>query len=300
MERKEPLITIITPTYNRAECLKKCWDSLCQQDFTDFQWLIIDDGSTDNTGAVVSGFIEKSSFQIDYHKKENGGKHIALNYSHPYVRGKYMAILDSDDTLTPDALAKLTNVWYKYENHPEVGQVIFLKGYSKNEPICYAAHPDTIVDSLKEPRISVTGRDCFDSYKTELFIRHPFPEFKGEKFIGEGSAFFFIELESKAVYINDVIYLCEYRDDGLTKAGRSMRINNPLGGMYNSKVYMNSRLPISTRVKKGVLYSCYSYLAGKSLSYAISNNEYKFLTAVTYIPGMFLAKYWKNKYSGGK
>ena len=300
MDKKEPQITIITPTYNGAECLKKCCNSLCQQVFTDFQWLIIDDGSTDNTGTVVSEFIEKSSFQIDYHKKENGGKHTALNYSHPYVRGKYMAILDSDDTLTPDALAKLINAWEKYENHPEVGQIIFLRGKSKNEPICYVAHPDTIVDSFKEPRIPVTGRDCFDSYKTELFINHPFPVFEGEKFIGEGAAFFFIELESKAVYINDVIYLCEYRDDGLTKAGRSMRINNPLGGMYNSKVYMNSQLPISTRVKKGVLYGCYSYLAGKSFSDAISNNEYKFLTAVTYIPGMFLAKYWKNKYSGGK
>ena len=93
MTNKRTLITIITPTYNREECLKKCWDSLCQQSFTRFQWLIIDDGSNDKTEEVVKGFIENSKFQIEYHKKKNGGKHTALNYSHPYIKGKYVAIL---------------------------------------------------------------------------------------------------------------------------------------------------------------------------------------------------------------
>ncbi len=209
-------------------------------------------------------------------------------------------MLDSDDILTPNALEKLKDAWMKYENNQEVGQVIFLKGFREDRPICYVAHPDTVVDSIKEPRIAVSGRDCFDSYRTELFIKHSFPEFKGEKFIGEGSAFFFIELESKAVYVNEVIYLCDYRDDGLTKAGRSMRIDNPLGGMYNSKVYMNSRLPLSTRLKKGVLYACYSKIAGKSFSEIISDNEYKLLTAITYLPGVLLSDYWKKKSGGNR
>ena len=78
-----------------------------------------------------------------------------------------------------------------------------------------------------------------------------------------------------------------------------MRINNPLGGMYNSKIYMNSRLPLLTRLKKGVLYACYSKIAGKSFGETMSDNKYKLLTAITYIPGVLLAKYWEKKYSGG-
>lgn len=299
MDKEKPLITIITPTYNREECLKKCWDSLCQQSFTGFQWLIIDDGSNDKTEEVVKGFIDNSEFQLEYHKKKNGGKHTALNYSHPYIKGKYVAILDSDDTLTPDAIEKLVGTWNKYESNPEVGQIIYLKGYNENDPICYVNHPETVVDSLKEPRIAVTGRDCFDSYRTDLFIKYPFPEFENEKFIGEGSAFFYIELESKAVYTNDVIYICDYREDGLTKAGRSMRLKNPNGGMYNSKVYMNPVLPITTRIKKGILYGCYSKIAGKSFRSTIKENDYKVLTVLTYIPGAILAYIWEKKYSGG-
>ena len=294
------LLTIITPTYNRADCLKRCWESLCKQSFSCFRWLIIDDGSNDDTEEIVNGFISNSPFLVEYHKKENGGKHTALNYSHQFIRGQYVTILDSDDTLTPNAVERLTDTWKKYENNKDVGQVIFLKGYSENEPICYVSNPDKVVDSIKEPRISVTGRDCFDSYRTALFTKYRFPEFEGEKFIGEGSAFFFIELESKAVYINEVIYLCDYREDGLTKAGRSMRINNPLGGMYNSKVYMNKRLSFTTRLKKGILFSCYSTIAGKSFIETVKENEYKIITVMTYIPGVLLASYWKKKYAGGK
>ena len=92
-------------------------------------------------------------------------------------------------------------------------------------------------------------------------MKHPFPEFPGERFLGEGSSFFFIELESKGVYINRVIYLCDYREDGLTKAGRKMRLQNPRGGRFNSMTYMHKRLPLKTRVKKAILYVCYSWFA---------------------------------------
>lgn len=298
MKKTEPLITIITPAYNRSDCMKKCWKSLCQQSFAAFQWLIIDDGSKENIEELVNGFKEHSDFQIEYHKKKNGGKHTALNYSHPYIKGKYVAIVDNDDTLTSDALEKLAAAWHKYGDNPEVGQIIFLKGHSKNEPICYVKHPGIIVDTLKERRIPITGRDCFDSYRTELFTKYKFPEFAGEKFIGEGSAFFFIELESRGVYFNEVLYIGDYRTDGLTNAGRSLRIKNPLGGMYNSRLYMNPALPIETRIKKGILYGCYSKIAGIPFTEALKQNGYKALTVLTYIPGVILASVWKKKYGG--
>lgn len=291
------LLTIITTTYNRCELLKECYFSLKNQTNKNFQWLIVDDGSTDETKDVINEIKNKENeILIDYVYKKNGGKHTALNASHPYIKGKFMAILDSDDQLVDTAVETMLDKWHKYQNNKEVGQVIFLKGYNENEPICYVKNEDVVVDTLIEPRIGETGRDCFDSYRTSLFKKYPFPEYEGEKFIGEGSAFFFIQLESKGVYVNKVIYTCSYREDGLTKAGKKMRIQNPLGGMYNSMVHMHKRLPLKTRIKKGMLYNCYSKFARIGFIKSVSKNEHKLLTLVTYIPGVALYFYWKRKY----
>lgn len=292
-----PELTIITPTYNRAHCLADCWESLKNQTCTDFQWLVSDDGSTDDTEQLISEIRkENPTFRIDYIRKENGGKHTALNAAHPHIKGKYVLVLDSDDRLTTTAVGQVLAAWSRYESNRTVGQVIFLKGYTEEKPICYVKNEDTVVDTLEEPRIAVTGRDCADSFRTELFVKHPFPEFPGERFLGEGSAFFFIELESKGVYINQVIYLCDYREDGLTKAGKKMRLRNPLGGRYNSMVYMHPRLPLKTRVKKAMLYICYSHFAGISLGKIMAENPYKLLTALALLPGTALYFYWKKRY----
>ena len=292
-------LTIITPTYNRASTLAACWKSLSLQTCRDFQWLIIDDGSTDGTQAAVEGFRAAApEMCIDYVYKENGGKHTALNASHPYIKGDYVVILDSDDTLIPTAVEEILAAWEQYSQAAEVGRVIFLKGYTKDSPICYVKNEKIPVDTLAEPRIGVSGRDCCDTYRRGLFTKYSFPVFEGERFIGEGAAFFPMELESKGVYINRVLYLCEYRADGLTKAGRRMRLLNPRGGMYNSHVYMHPRLPLRTRVKKGILYACYSRFAHVPFREALAQNNYKLLTLVTYLPGLLLAAYWKKRYFG--
>ena len=291
------MLTVITPTYNRAACLETCWESLRGQTCRDFQWLVVDDGSTDDTPAVMEAVRQQNpGYCIDYIRKENGGKHTALNAAHPHIKGEYVVVLDSDDRFVSSAVEQILAGWHDYGNNPEVGQLIFLKGYSEEKPICYVKNEKTVVDTLAEPRIGITGRDCCDSFRTELFIKHPFPEFPGERFLGEGSSLFFIELESKGVYINRVIYLCDYREDGLTKAGRKMRLQNPLGGRFNSMTYMHSRLPVKTRIKKAILYVCYSRFAGFSTGAMVRENPYKWLTVLALLPGTLLYIYWKKRY----
>ncbi len=295
-----PTLTVITPTYNRRDYLKQCWESLMQQSCMDFQWLIIDDGSSDNTDDMVHKFQQNTTtFTIDYYYKENGGKHTALNYAHPYIKGKYVVILDSDDKLTEDAVETILNAWKQYESNQQVGEIVFLKGFTKDDPICYGEIENTPIDMLHVRRISKHGRDCCDTYRTSLFVQYPFKVFPNERFIGEGSAFLFIEMSCLGVYINKVIYLCEYQENGLTNAGRKMRILNPKGGMYNSKVYMNKRLPLKIRVKKGILYSCYGKFANVPFVTELKENEYKILTLLTHIPGLVLYGYWKKKYLNG-
>lgn len=295
-----PTLTIITPTYNRADCLRACWASLKAQTEKQFQWLIVDDGSTDATPETVAGFAaEQSGIQIDYIRKENGGKHTALNASHPHIQGNYVVILDSDDSLVPEAVSSILKAWKQFENNSQVGRIIFFKGYTVDQPICCVEHENVPLDTLREPRIAITGRDCCDTFRTDLFCKYPFPVFPGERFIGEGSAFFPMELETLGVYINKVIYLCDYREDGLTKAGRKMRLQNPLGGMYNSRTYMHPRVPMKRRIEKGLLYNCYGKFAHVSFNKALHDNPYKALTLATYLPGLMLYIHWKHKFFKG-
>ena len=119
-------LSIITASYNRADLLPRCFDSLCQQTDLDFEWIIVDDGSTDHTEAVVQNF-HTDLFPIIYHKKPNGGKHTALNASHEYIHGRYVLLLDSDDYLTESAIADVKSAWTKWEQFPDVGMLVFLK-----------------------------------------------------------------------------------------------------------------------------------------------------------------------------
>ena len=181
-----------------------------------------------------------------------------------------------------------------------MGQLIFLKGKDINSPICYVKNAEKKVDILREDRICNGGRDCCEVFRKELFTKFPFPVFPGEKFIGEGAAFYFIECSSKGVYYNRILYICNYRDDGLTKAGRQMRIRNPLGGKFNSNLYMDKRLPTKTRIKKAMLYVCYAKFSGDTLSDIITGTTHRLLVAAAIIPGSILYLFWKIKYKEDK
>ena len=179
-------LTIITPTYNRAELLKKCFSSLLEQTSFDFEWIVVNDGSTDGTGDVMRKITEgKAPFPIQYIEKANGGKHTALNAAHPYIRGKYVLILDSDDTLTDDAVEIALLAWKKWDNNPDVGIVTLLKGKDREHPNCYAADENVPVDILAYPRVCPVSNDACEVIRTELFLKYPFPVFEGEKFLAE-------------------------------------------------------------------------------------------------------------------
>lgn len=119
-------ITVLTTTYNRVELLQKLYDSLGKQSDQDFQWLIIDDGSTDNTFEVIKKISTKqNAFRINYFRKENGGKHTALNYAHSYITGDVITIVDSDDILVPDAVAAIRHYWDSVYKNKEYATVVF-------------------------------------------------------------------------------------------------------------------------------------------------------------------------------
>lgn len=121
-------LTILTPTYNRASYLQVLYQSLCRQTCRDFQWLVVDDGSSDATEALMQGFIAETKIRIDYKRKVNGGKHTALNYSQPYIKGRYLVIVDSDDYLTDDAVDRILTKWAKYAADETIAGLTFQRG----------------------------------------------------------------------------------------------------------------------------------------------------------------------------
>ncbi len=293
------LLSIVTPTYNRAKLLKNCFLSLQRQTNKAFEWIIVDDGSVDDTKAVVASFQEQApEMRITYIYKENGGKHTALNASHPYLHGAYVLMLDSDDTLVETAVDDVFEAWRPYADRPEIGVVVMLKGKAEDDPVAYASQTDVPVDLFRCKRVGVYGGDCCEVIRTDLFVRFPFPVFPGEKFISEGILWKKVNQEHRYVYKNKVIYLCDYLEDGLTRAGRAMRIKSPLGGMMNSSLNMDPRNDFKSRLKNALLYSCYGFFAGMRPKEILSwDKKYLGLKMACLIPGYFQYRIWKRRYA---
>lgn len=298
MKKTNPMLSIITPTYNRGKLLNICFESLCSQTDFDFEWVVVDDGSTDDTEDIMGNILKKvNPFPISYVRKENGGKHTALNASHPYIHGRYVLILDSDDKLTSDAVVTIRKEWKQYENNQLIGLLIFLRENSQHTLCAYANDEYVPVDLLNYKRTTVLSSDCCEILRSELFKKYPFPVFEGEHFLAETALWYRVGLESKCVYINKPIYICEYLDGGLTKSGRTMRIRNPQGGRYTSYLRMNSHCRFQERLKAGILYVCYGSFERKESRQMINDAKpYGLLTFVCLLPGKLMYMFWRKKY----
>lgn len=300
MKNKSPSLSIITPSYNRGNMLKNCFESLRFQSNYDFEWIVVDDGSMDDTRSVMEYISnEHIPFEIRYIWKENGGKHTALNAAHPYIHGKYVLILDSDDTLTSDAVETVLNGWSKYDANADIGIVIFLKQLSDGTICARGKAEDIVIDVLNQKRICNVASDCCEVIRTELFKKYPFPVFDGERFLAETALWYRAGLDAKCVYINRPIYICEYLEGGLTKSGKKMRIRNCHGGMYTSYLRMNQRCALKERIKAGLLYVCYGCFAKISIAEMLKKAKgCRCWTLMCIIPGTALYFYWKPLYKG--
>ncbi len=287
-------LTIITPTYNRAHTLSRCYESLQQQTCFDFEWILVDDGSTDSTQSLVEGFIS-NDFQIIKIRKENGGKHTALNAVHPYVHGDYVLILDSDDNLIPSAVEQIKAAWTQWQTDTSIGIVTFLKGDSESKPTCIAPDEGVPVDIMRYRRKCFYSSDCCEVIRAELFLKYSFPVFEGEHFLSECALWNRVSLTHRCVYVNHVIYLCDYQPDGLTKSGRKLRVQNPRGGMYTANLNMHQKNFFYRRVKNGLLFTCYGFFAGESPLQMLQHSDHKLLSATCMPFGRALYHYWKYK-----
>lgn len=291
-------ITVITPTYNRANKLREAYKSLEKQTVQDFEWLIIDDGSSDNTKDLVEDFFKQAKFKINYERQENQGKHIALNRAFNEVQTELLMILDSDDCLTENAIEEILTVHKQYKNNEKIAAYVYQRGKLNNpqEKITQEFKEAEFIDNYNNYIINhnVKG-DKEEVFKTKIIKNFRYPQFQGEKFLGEGVLWSKISHDYDMVFCNKVIYLCEYLENGLTKSGRTMRIKNPQGGKYHAQEYLDKRYKFKIRIKNAMLYLIYSKALNENFIDILRQHKEKIILILAKIPSEILYYKWNAK-----
>lgn len=223
-------VTLFTPTYNRAYILDNLYRSIQRQTCREFEWLVVDDGSSDGTEALFEKWMaEGNDFPIRYVKQENGGKCRAINRGVAEARGELFFTVDSDDYLTDDALEKVI----RWESElPKDGSYC---GFSANLGYSPEETPNTIfeegyIDGTAFDRYGRANGERAMILYTEIMRKYPYPEFPGEKFMTEAVTWNRMAWDGlKVRYYNDIIWIYEYKPDGLTNAGYQVFLDNPWG-----------------------------------------------------------------------
>lgn len=232
---KSPTLTIFTPSYNRAKFLKRLYDSLISQSDYDFEWLLVDDGSSDNTEEYMTSLIQRNTpFRIKYFRQQNGGKHRAINFGVSQSQAKWFFILDSDDWITPNAVSLIKKrILEIKENHDFCG-IAGLRVTPDFKTIGTECQYDKLDSDFFEYRYKhrIVG-DRAEVLRTEILREYRFPEFKGENFLGEAVVWNQIAEKYKLRYTSDKFYICEYQAGGLTDTFSKMMDKNPKGAMSN-------------------------------------------------------------------
>ena len=288
------LITIVTPTYNRADKLPNLYNSLCNQTKKDFIWLIIDDGSTDDSKKVISTFSD-NEFPIKYIFKDNGGKHTALNYAFREVTTELLFIVDSDDIITQDAIETIEKDWESVKKNNICG-ISYLRGYSETEVIGDKHPVNYAIDTLINVRFNqnVTG-DKAEVWKTNCLKNLRFPEHEGEKFVSESILWIKLAKKHMMLFVNKIIYITEYLEGGLSDTGKPLRFRSPKCMIDGSLETMSEHFNWKWRIKETLLYIVYSKFDGRGFKEMI-RCPYKSLVTFCYLPGIVLFHYWKKKY----
>ena len=254
------MITIFTPAYNRAHLLPRLYQSLCRQTKKNFEWLIVDDGSTDNTESVCRQFMGEG-FPVRYFHKENGGKQRAINYAVARAEGEWFIILDSDDYLTDNAIELVLPHLASIADKPDFAGVMGLKqningGISGGERRYEVLDTDMLSFRTKHGYRA----ESTELMRTSVMREFPFPEFEGEKFVQEAVVWNRIARRYKCRYINEVLQIIEYQPEGLSNSADELMRRNPCGALlyYREAFTYGNTLPYRYWAL-GEYWLCYSY-----------------------------------------
>ena len=287
-------LTVFSPSYNRAYTLPRLYNSLCMQKCKDFTWLIVDDGSTDNTREVVKKWQSRDNgFQIKYIYKENGGMHTAHNVAYENIDTELNVCIDSDDMMSDNAVALILEHWNNVKNKGYAGIVALDADFSGK------IIGDSFPKGMNETTLSgyyATGRtgDKKLIYKTSIINQYPpYPVFPGEKYVALAYKYRLIDQDYKLSVLNEVVCLVEYQEDGSSMNMYKQYVRNPKGFAFWRKVTM-----LYPTTKKRLFMDCIHYVSSSILAQNknfIQESPRKLMTIVAIPFGIILTVYVKKR-----
>ena len=254
-------ITVFTPSFNRGYILENLYRSLQRQGYRDFEWVIVDDGSTDGTGALVEKWQrEGNSFPIRYFFQENGGKCCAINRGLGEARGELFFTVDSDDYLTDDALEKVARWEQELPRDEKFCGIVANRGDRPDHT------PNTLFpgEYLDGNAFDLYGRIDGERaliFYTQIHRDYLYPEFPGENFMTEAVTWNRMAYDGYRIrFYNDIIWIWEYIPDGLTKKGYDVFLRNPAGtGLFFREKAKFFHYPLKTRLGMWYGFTCDAY-----------------------------------------
>lgn len=278
-------VTIFTPAYNRAYILPCLYASLCRQSCLDFEWLIVDDGSNDDTESIVQAWIAENRIRIRYIRQNNGGKHRAINKGLSEASGKLFMIVDSDDYLTDDAIEWMCREGKKIE---DIADLCGLSGI-RITPSGAKIGGGSVFEKINASAIDIRLKhgikgDLAEIFKTDILKKYPFPEFEGEKFCPEALVWFRMARKYKMSFFHKGIYICEYLPDGLTAKITRIRRESPRASMTFYAEHFHDAIPLKWKIKAAINFWRFA-LAPYQRSYDMLSP----LSLLCFIPGKLMS-----------
>lgn len=295
--KKEVKLTIFTPAYNRAHTLPRTYESLLKQECKDFIWLIVDDGSTDNTADIVSEWKKKKNgFEIQYIYKENGGMHTAHNAAYENIHTELNVCIDSDDCIADNAVRLILEKWEEVRDKGYAGIIGLDADFEGN--IIGCGFPREMKETTVIGYYNSGGKgDKKMVYRTDIINQYPpYPVFEGEKYVALSYKYRLIDQSYKMAVLDEILCNVEYQEEGSSMNMYKQYLRNPKGFAFWRKVTM--QYPVS---KKRQIIDCIHYC---SSSFIAKNKEYikespkKLMTIVCTPVGYLLS--WHIKKSQNK
>ena len=291
-------LTIFTPAYNRAHTIGRTYDSLCRQTCKDFEWLIIDDGSSDNTRELVEGWMTENKIPIRYIYQENQGMHGAHNTAYKNIQRELNTCIDSDDWMPDDAVEKIISFWKQYGSDKVAG-IIGLDATEGGNII-----GDKFPEGLKKTTLRGYYEDLKGSgdkklvYRTSVICSVPeYPLFEGEKYVGLLYKYNLVDEQYPLLVSNDVYVIVDYQDDGSSRGMWRQYWNNPQGFAFLRKFDMQQTRSWTRKIIDNIHYVSHSIRSGNKQF--LQESPMKWLTALSILPGYLLYLVNRHKVMSG-
>lgn len=293
-------LTVFTPAYNRADLPPRCYDSMKRQTNQNFIWMIIDDGSTDNTRELVEKWFEDTNdFKIEYYYKENGGLHTAYNEAIAHIVTPLCVCVDSDDFMPDDAVEKMLSLWEEKGSDKYAGVVGL--DYDLEGKVIGDLLPNqfsvNLID-LMTGKYKIHNGDRTNLVRTELYKKYaPMKVFPGEKNFNPHYMHLQISMEYDFLVLNENLRFVEYQAGGMSNSMLKQYRNSPNSFAEIRKLYLsfpNTSLKFRFKHSVHLVSSC--ILAGKFVA-AIKESSCKGITILAIPFGVLLAIYirWKAR-----